>query len=177
MMNLHEPVYLRFRGRTRRLPLIAVAAALRRDALGAAESLEILISGPPELRPGVTPTPSRVTHVPASSVPRGEGDIGGGVHEQVPVSLCCRQEHRDGGVGEGGRDATAFAEAIAAQLGPAVNRAALRRLVSMYPEPILSEALVRTMRIAPERIRTTRGAVFTGIVRKLATDDKHSPTP
>jgi hypothetical protein len=178
MTNLHEPVYLRFRGRTRRLPLVAIATALRRDAAGAVQALEILIQGPPENRSSAN------TSVPtASSAPlarHGEG-VGGGVQEQqqqTHMNLSCEQEqrHGDGGVGEGAGPADV--DTLVAQLGSDANRVAIERLANLHPRPLLYEALRRTLRIPPERIRSSRSAIFTGIVRKLAAaEPARPPTP
>lgn len=179
MNDLHEPVYLRFRGRTRRLPLLAIATALRRDATGAVEALEILINGPPESRIDAAAPLAATAHVSATRA--GEGDIGGGVHEQpqeqTQLSMSCEQEHEqgDGGAGEGARTpGPNLIDTLAARLGSDANRLALRKLAEAHPAPILHEALRRTMRIPPERIRTSRSAIFTGIVRKLA---RESPSP
>jgi hypothetical protein len=179
MTNLHEPVYLRFRGRTRRLPLLAIATALRRDADGAVASLEILINGPPETRDPVVAT-TIAPPAPVSATRHGEGDIGGGVQpqEQTQLSMSCEQEHEQGvgGAGEGVQRAN-LVDALAAQLGSDANRVALRKLAEAHPAPVLYEALRRTMRIPPERIRSSRSAIFTGVVRKLAAETAGPPTP
>lgn len=166
MTNLQEPVYLRFRGRTRRLPLLAMAMALRRDAAGAAEALDILINGPPENRAAG----------PSSHPPRsGEGGTGGGERSDTlgPETFKQNLEERS----ERGRslepvreamDAEAFAQLLAEQLGDERSLAAIRRLVAEHPHDVLGQALQLTLRVPPERVRSSRGALFTGIVRKLA---------
>lgn len=177
MTNLHESVYLRFRGRTRRLPLVAIATALRRDAAGAVQALEILIQGPPENRVSAdAPATPAVSAAPATL--HGEG-VGGGVQEQqqeqTHMNLSCEQEHGDGGAGEGAGPADV--DTLIAQLGSDANRIAIERLASLHPRPLLYEALRRTLRIPPERIRSSRSAIFTGIVRKLAADVGRPPNP
>jgi len=166
MTNLHEPVYLRFRGRTRRLPLFAMAWALRGAAPRAAEGLHLLINGPPENR---TADPS--------SHPRrsGEGGKGGGERSETlgpetfeqNLEERSERERADEPVREA-MDAEVFAQLLAKQLGDERSLAAIRRLVAEHPHDVLGQALRLTLRVPPERVRSSRGALFTGIVRKLA---------
>jgi hypothetical protein len=74
-------------------------------------------------------------------------------------------------------DAT-LARVIASDLGED-NVHAIRKLVAMFPRAVLDEALRRTLAIPGDRVRSTRGAIFTGIVRKLAAEPgvaTHSPS-
>jgi len=78
---------------------------------------------------------------------------------------------------EGGDvDDTTFARMIASDLGDEENIGAIRKLVATYPRPLLEQALRRTLAVPADRIRSSRGAIFTGIVRKLAAEP-HQPTP
>lgn len=92
------------------------------------------------------------------------------------MNLSCEQQHghADGGAGEGA--GTADVDTLVAQLGSDANRVAIERLASLHPRPLLYEALRRTLRIPPERIRSSRSAIFTGIVRKLAAGDTRQRT-
>ncbi|MCZ7681151.1 MAG: hypothetical protein M5U28_21140 [Sandaracinaceae bacterium] len=59
---------------------------------------------------------------------------------------------------------------LARELDDQANWPAIRKLVRTHPRELLLEALRRTKAIAPERIRRSPAAVFTGIARKLAAD-------
>ena len=159
MTSPHEPVRMRFRGHMRRLPLMSFAAAFGRDVASTARALDTLIQGPSEL-----PLP------PSLPLP-GEGGKGGGVQEQTQqITMSCdvdnKQDMGNGGLGERGIAETA--KEIAALLGADTNALAIEKLAREHARPLLLEALRRTKAIAPERIRTSRAAVFTGIVRRLA---------
>jgi len=177
MTHAHEAVYLRFRGNMRRLPLVSFAAALRRDLGGAATALEILILGPPE---------NRATEGPGSS-PEREGGKGGGTRsiarsavgpESIGTMGPEEDPHRfdpDRSNGtapsESDRD---LARRIAVAIEDAENVAAIERLVTTYPRGTINLALDRTLAVPAERIRVTRGALFTSLVRKLA---EHAGSP
>lgn len=189
MTNLHESVYLRFRGRTRRLPLVAIATALRRDARGAVQALEILIQGPPENR---EPTPAE--HAVPSERNRGEG-VRGGVYPErserraprsetigtstFPQELEERsdRERSDAPARERDVDDDAFARSVAIDLGDEDNLAAIRKLVLRHPRLVLEHARRAALAVPGDRVRSSRGAIFTGIVRKLAADGGRAPTP
>ncbi|MCZ7682441.1 MAG: hypothetical protein M5U28_28080 [Sandaracinaceae bacterium] len=70
--------------------------------------------------------------------------------------------------GSGGKGIAETVKEIAALLGADTNALAIEKLAHEHPRPLLLEALRRTKAIAPERIRTSPAAVFTGIVRRLA---------
>jgi hypothetical protein len=63
---------------------------------------------------------------------------------------------------------TDFAMILAVALDDIGSLGGFRKLLREYPLPLLQEALRRTNRIPPEKIAKSRGALFTGIVRKLA---------
>lgn len=177
MTNLHEPVYLRFRGRTRRLPLLAIATALRRDASGAVEALEILINGPPETR-STTAEPSSPPPIPGEGGKGGgerSGTLGPGTFEQN-LEERSERERSDGDAREA-MEPQAYARFLATQLGDERNLAAIRRLVNRYPRDVLGKALRLTLEVPPERVRSSRGAIFTGIVRKLAAENAGPTIP
>lgn len=71
-----------------------------------------------------------------------------------------------GGVGEPDQ-AEQFARMLAERLGDPGSIAGFRRLAETHPEPLLGEALRRTLLIPCDRITKSRGACFVGIVRKL----------
>ena len=175
MTNLHEPVYLRFRGRTRRLPLLAIATALRRDASGAIEALEILINGPPETRPDGPCSPPPIPGEGGKGGGERSGTLGPGTFEQN-LEERSERERSDGHARET-MEPEAFARFLATQLGDERNLAAIRRLVARYPRDVLGQALRLTLEVPPERVRSSRGAIFTGIVRKLAAENVGPPPP
>lgn len=159
MTNPHEPVRMRFRGHMRRLPLMSFAAAFGRDVASTARALDTLIQGPPEL-----PLP-----LPPSLPLPGEGGKGGGVQEQTQKTNPCDVDNKQNmGNGSGERGIAETAREVAAILGADTNALAIEKLAREHPRPLLFEALRRTKAIAPERIRTSPAAVFTGIVRRLA---------
>lgn len=185
MTNLHEPVVLRFGGHERTLPLIALAITLRRSPEQTARTLDVLIHGPPERRPAST-TDASVPLPPS----HGEG-VGGGARSERSASsgsetiesgaMPCEtfqknieaersdpeRSDRERCAGESGVAIVELARRIAIDLGDENNERAIRRLVETYPRPVLEQALRRTLLIPVDRIRSTRGAIFTGIVRKL----------
>jgi len=82
------------------------------------------------------------------------------------------------GEGPGEGNSTRTAREIAALLGDAHSVAGIEVLMREHPGPLVDEALRRTLAMAPEKIRKSRGACFTGIVRTLArsgwSDSTHS---
>lgn len=174
---LREPVTIGFRGHERALPLAALALSFRRDPEHTATALEFLIQGPPERCPT---TPSE-DFTPARE-DRGEGE-GGGVRSERsetlgPGTLEQKFDQRsDPKRSERERRArdmrgdTEVARQLAVDLGDEVNVAAIRKLVAAHPRPLLDDALHRTLGVPADRIRSSRGAIFTGIVRKLARAD------
>lgn len=63
---------------------------------------------------------------------------------------------------------------LARSLGDEANLRGLERLVAGHPEALLRRALAVTLRVPAGRIRSSRGAYFTGVVRRLLTN---SPDP
>lgn len=175
MTNPHEPVRMRFRGRMRCLPLMSFAAAFGRDVPGTARSLDTLIQGPPEHEPPDS-SPSQDVSRPVSLPVPGEGGMGGGAQEQIQKTntLCDvnNEQHIGNTMDEYVSEST---QEITALLGQEANPHAIEKLVREYPRPLLLEALQRTQAIAPEQIRRSRAALFTGIVRRLAQDGSRSP--
>lgn len=68
---------------------------------------------------------------------------------------------------EASGSSSALAEHLARSLGDEGNLPALKRLAERHPEPLLLRALDLTLRVAPERIRRSRGAYFTGVLAIL----------
>lgn len=158
MTSSHEPVRMRFRGQMRRLPLMSFAAAFGRDVASTARALDTLIQGPPD--PVLASLPSLLRS--------GEGGMGGGVQEQTHMSCHVDNEQNMGIGGPGERGIPETTKEITALLGAEANPLAIEKLVREHPRSLLLEALRRTQAIAPERIRQSRAALFTGIVRRLA---------
>lgn len=192
---LQEPVMLRFRGHERTLPLAALALSFRRSPDRIATILEFLIQGPPERR--APPTTEAPRPLPPA---RGEGVGGGACPERSetlgPETIGSEtsgtlernlQERSDPLRSERERharetdiDAPASADLalrLAMDLGDRENVAALRRLVDQHPTEVLDRALRLTLAVPAERIRSSRGAIFTGIVRKLAAKTVRDPIP
>jgi len=61
-----------------------------------------------------------------------------------------------------------LARVLADRLGDPGSLAGFTKLVQTHPEPLLEEALRRTLLIPADRITRSRGACFVGVVRKLA---------
>jgi len=177
MTSPYEAVYLRFRGRMRRLPLLSLATLLRRDVRATATALEILMHGPPDDRPADPPA------APLDPIVGGKG---GDRSEAVDRSLGAAASESIGTLGprdilepfdpnrserrarEDDVSDEDLARRIAVDLGDEENVLAIRKLVVEHPRERLDRALRRTLSIPPERVRTSRGALFTTIVRKLA---------
>lgn len=72
-----------------------------------------------------------------------------------------------------------LAEHLARSLGDEANLQGLERLVASHPEALLRRALAVTLRVPTGRVRTSRGAYFTGVVRRLLknSSDPHDRTP
>lgn len=179
---LQEPVTIGFRGHERALPLAALALSFRRDPERTATALEFLIQGPPEGRPTSPPE----AFAPPYEV-RGEG-VGGGVHSERSETFGFRtsgsetleqklDERSDPKRSErerrarGMRSDAELARQIAIDLRDEVHVVAIRKLVAAHPRPLLDDALHRTLTVPADRVRSSRGAIFTGIVRKLARAD------
>lgn len=176
MTSPHEPVRLRFHGRMRRLPLMSFAAAFQRDIKTTARALDTLIQGPPENHAEAGPPEDAADNHRSGPLPaHGEGGKGGGVRSErsgtFDQDLESRSERERSAVG--GASERAIADRLARALDDTENFAAILTLVRAYPEPLLDEALRRTLAVPADRIRGTRGAIFTGILRKLA----GQPTP
>ncbi len=69
-------------------------------------------------------------------------------------------------------DARTRARELAIQLDDVANVAAIEQLVRMHARDTIDEALGRTLAIPSERIRKSRGAAFTAIVRILAEEKR-----
>lgn len=72
---------------------------------------------------------------------------------------------------------TGLAHELAAALQDEANLAAFVALTRRYPHWLLMEALRRTLAIPDERIRKSRGALFTAIVRILAREHDQGTSP
>ena len=147
----------------RRLPLAALSAVLR--------------VSPRVLRERLLPL---VVHTPVEkSVQVLEGEPTEGVERFVSISFHRSIDERltgivstmGGGAGEGTGDERhpqTLAQVLASELGDSRSRGYLGHLAQQYPPELLHEALRRTLAVPRERIRTTRGAYFVGVLRALA---------
>ena len=176
MSSAHESVYLRFRGHSRRLPLVSLAAALRRDLPGAAQSLEILIQGPPEVREDRAPLAGGMGGRDRSFV-RSAADAPNGSVATIGPTERYKGDGDRAARSAGHESDRALARRIALTLGDGENVGAIERLVESYPRATIELALDRTRAVPAERIRVTRGALFTSLVRKLAENAGSRPTP
>lgn len=85
--------------------------------------------------------------------------------QEKKLSETCRAERSDTFAHEG--EVPALRDTLSKALDDASSRAGLEKLCRAYPKALLFEALRRTQATAPERVRKSRGALFTGIVRRL----------
>jgi len=173
MSNSHEPVYLRFRGQMRRLPLMSFAAAFRSDVEASARALDTLLGCSSE--PPVVPQPPPEDPPCLDAPPSGEGGKGGGERERSRTFFEQDRKERSERERHVPTDERALAHRFATALDDTENFAAVLTLVRLHPEPLLEEALRRTLAMPAERLRGTRGALFTGIVRRLARDGWSPP--
>lgn len=99
----------------------------------------------------------------------GKGTMGEGERSETleNIYLSKRSETFGGGLGEETRP-EALAESLAIALDDPGSIGGYLKLTRVYPAALLREALRRTLFIPGSRIRTSRGACFTAIVRKLA---------
>lgn len=116
---------------------------------------------------------SRGQVVDGTSKFTGEGALGESardVRTNVHVNDKSTERERYRAPSEEGQrsDLQSLADYLATQLGDHANIAALRVLVGRYPRSLLAEALRRTQAIPEDKIRKSRGAAFTAIVRILA---------
>lgn len=178
MTSPHEPVRMRFRDHMRRLPLMSFAAAFQRDLESTARALDTLIQGPPDA--GAGPPLSHDNRTGSPELPlHGEGGKGGGERsETLKENLRERSDRSDRERSRWAPQANDrdLAHHFATALDDTENFAAILKLVRTYPEPLLDDALRRTLAVPADRIRGTRGAIFTGIVRRLASGDGARPT-
>ncbi len=147
----------------RRVPLVALAAIVRvptstlRDAFAS-----FLFAG----SDGVDAAPDAVPVVGG----RGERFISIVSFHERERSLQKIVSTKGGGAGEENtnRPATLTAEQLAAALDDWPSIGHLRQLVAHHAPALLEDALRRTLAVDRDRIRKTRGAYFTGVVRALA---------
>lgn len=150
---------------THRFPLIAVAAALRLPREHLRDTLVGLI---------LASAPDDVALPNVWEEGREEGPEFTGPEPElhtIPIPLpSVPFTGRDGDVGEGTpRDGTAMtAEFLADLLNDHANLSVLKTLVAHTPPATLKAALDETLAVPAERIRKTRGAYFTAIVRRLS---------
>lgn len=166
MTNPHEPIYLRFRGHMRRLPLMSFAAAFRSDVAATTRALDTLVRG------SFNPPPPRDDSKSVALPLPGEGGKGGGERSETSDQDPKERLERKRSCPPSERE---LASRFATALDDTENFAAVLKLVRTYPEHLLEEALRRTLAIPLERVRGTRGALFTGIVRRLARDGWSAP--
>ena len=155
----HLELEIRDGPRRRAVPAVALAAMLHVRSRDLHEALFALLdpdhfkaaSQPVENSPG-EPTegerfgtfPNQKENTPERYVRKGEGP---GERNPVPART---------------------AREIAVLLDDPHSVAGIEALMRQHPGPLLDEALRRTLALAPEKIRKSRGACFTGIVRTLA---------
>lgn len=204
-LNPWVPVSIACSGRTRTLPLLSLAAALRVDTqrleiplrvfLGLGEFAEFSgeFSQPERSEPNVSvPSEPNVTFdsVPSERSERSErtslypSTLGssGAPFKGAPDEHPNDQNERSETLRE--NDETTLDEAakvLALALDDLPNIAAIRVLVRAHPPERLEEALKRTIAIASTDVRRSRGAIFTGITKRLAAigwrSDSRSPAP
>lgn len=175
MTSPHEPVRMRFRDHMRRLPLMSFAAAFQRDVESTARALDTLIHGPPD--GGAAPPLSHDNRTGIPVIPlRGEGGKGGGERSETSKENLEERSERERSRFAPRANERDLAHRLATALDDTENFAAILKLVRTYPEPLLDDALRRTLAVPADRIRGTRGAIFTGIVRRLASGDGARPT-
>lgn len=168
--DMHEPVGLEFRGRSRFLPILSLATAFRRGVAEVARALVVLIDGPD------------ADLSEPESMPDGEGGKGGGERSETFGSETLdpkpneSERERSETFGRAHAREDDLATEIATVLDDEDNVGAIRKLIGLHPEPLVRDALTRTLAIPADRIRGSRGAIFTGIVRKLARE-RTTPTP
>lgn len=107
----------------------------------------------------------------------GEGTIGEGkrfdVHTNVETKYFETERCRPATVDKLQPSEQAFVEELALTLQDGANLGALKVLATKNPRWLLEEALRRTMAIPATRIRKSRGACFTAIVRILTMEHGH----
>ncbi|MDP3216534.1 MAG: hypothetical protein Q8S73_20665 [Deltaproteobacteria bacterium] len=169
--TLDLEVTLRIGTRSRRLPLVALAAALHqpREPLRAILAGLVFASSPDGF-------PSHASGEPTEGVV-GERSTIGTFPEETEETIRTN-ERNDGGVqGEGGHepDGRPSAKFLAEVLDDARNLPALEQLVDGSPAWVLTAALDETLTIPAARIRRSRAAYFTAAVRRrlrsLSTSD------
>lgn len=193
-----EKITMAFRGGTRTFPVESFATAFRVSRERAIEVLEVLVFGPPEHRPPRNAPPAQPTVVvrtdatqsdkrTSSAPPRGQhephpsraqvdssdsGGRGGALRSDpndndTSPSVALESHARNEDVTEHTSDEE-YAIHLARALDDMQNLPAIERLVREHPIAVLEEALRRTLKVPLSRVRGTRGALFTGIVRRLA---------
>lgn len=158
--------------RTRTVPALALAAALRISPREVCAVLRFL------LHPGSgEPTePEPVPQHPSDGKGgRGEGERSKTFTFEQNIYLSQRFTFGTlgGELGEG--HAERLAETLAETLHDPSSLAGFTKLARTHPEPLLQEALRRTLQIPSDRITRSRGACFTGIVRKLTEAQRTAP--
>jgi hypothetical protein len=186
MSAFHEPVTLRFRGYERTLPVGALAISFRRGADKTARTIAFLTRAASDSLP--TTEDEDVLFLEA----RGEGTRGGvcpsasersEAGPERPLALQeilqervgpQRSEHSERSDGHAREDDATLARTIAIDLGEEDHVQAIAKLVAMHPRELIEEALRRALDVPTERIRSSRGAIFTAIVKRLASQHPHS---
>jgi hypothetical protein len=103
-------------------------------------------------------------------------------NEKAPVGTFPTLESRRSDAREGPVAMSDLVAHLARSLGEEASLPVLERLVADHPEALLRRALAVTLRVPAERIRSSRTAYFTGVVRRLLTNspdshDRTSPAP
>ena len=150
----------------RRVPLIALAAALRLPR----DTLQQALTG---LLFAYSAEPSEFSH---------EGEPTEGEKRSFPFNTYMDPTLRSFGEGKGARGEgnpklmTLTAEALAHALDDEPNLPALRLLVTQHSSTALSAALTETLAVPLTRIRKSRGAYFTAAVRRLSSGSVSRPS-
>ena len=161
------------------IPAVALAAVLRLDPRLLRTTLEEFLDPDRVRSAGPIPPEQPIENVTATY---GEGGLGEGERSKrtetflKEISLNVRTETFGGGLGEPSN--AQLAEQLAYALDDFASLGGIAKLTSEHPRPLLEEALRRTLAMPSEKIRKSRGACFTGIVRTLArtgwSDSTHS---
>ncbi len=151
---------------TRTVPALAVATVFRMPPRTCCDALKNL------LFEASYPQPDPPVDNYSGEGVRGEGERSETLRNKY---ISKRSETFGGGLGEGVQP-EAFAESLAIALDDPGSIGGYLKLVRVYPANLLREALRRTLFIPSSRIHKTRGACFTAIVRKLASNGSAEET-
>lgn len=153
-------ILLRLGTTERRVPLVAIAAVLRVQPSALRDALGRLLLGAHPIVPVVEGEPTEGEERFVSII---------SFRERTERSFDQVVSTKGGGAGEENtaRPVNPTAEDLAAALDDWSSLGHLRLLAARYPSALLDDALRRTLAVPRDRIRKTRGAYFTGVVKAL----------